>query len=152
MAGLRHLTPFSGRGKQMIRNEIRATPIFSDHMPIRVVEKAGGRYVLETEFTDYHLNAAGAVHGGMLSAFLDCGLAGGGASAVNDGEGKYGVTVTMTVNFVREGRPGLMRCEATVVGGGRATKFVEAKLYDDGDGVVASASGAVRVIDLAPEG
>ncbi|PJK30451.1 PaaI family thioesterase [Minwuia thermotolerans] len=132
----------------MIRNEIRATPIFSDHMPIRVVEKANGRYVLETEFSDYHLNAAGSVHGGMLSAFLDCGLAGGGASAVDDGRGKYGVTMTMTVNFVREARPGLLRCEAVVIGGGRATKFVEAKLYDDGPGAVATASGAVRVIDL----
>ncbi|WP_417518708.1 PaaI family thioesterase [Minwuia sp.] len=133
----------------MIRNEIRATPIFADHMPIRVVEKRSGFYVLETEFTDYHLNAAGAVHGGVLSAFLDCGLAGGGASAVNNGEGRYGVTMTMTVNFIRGAAPGLMRCEAEVTGGGRATKFVEAKLYDGGEGPVASASGAVRVIELA---
>ncbi|WP_416898071.1 MAG: PaaI family thioesterase [Minwuia sp.] len=132
----------------MIRNEIKATPIFSDHMPIRVLEKKAGRYVLETEFTDYHLNAAGSVHGGMLAAFLDCGLAGGGASSVNDGEGRYGITVTMTVNFIRGAGPGLMRCEAGVTGGGRATKFVEAKLFDGGVGPVASATGTVRVIEL----
>lgn len=136
----------------MIRNEIRATPIFTEHMPMRVVEKTSGHYVLETEFTDYHVNAAGSVHGGMLSAFLDCGLAGGGASSVDGGKGKYGITMTMTVNFVRSARPGLMRCEAVVIGGGRATKHVEAKLYDRDDGPVATASGAVRVIDLPPEG
>jgi uncharacterized protein (TIGR00369 family) len=131
-----------------IKNEIRATPIFSDHMPVRILERTDSRYVLETEFTDYHLNAAGSVHGGMLSAFLDCGLAGGGASAVNGGVGRYGVTMTMTVNFIRSAAPGLIRCVAEVTGGGRATKFVEAKLFDDVDGPVASASGAVRVIKL----
>lgn len=138
-----------GSTMSSIRNEIRATPIFSDHLPIRVLEKQDGRYVLETEFTDYHLNAAGSVHGGMLSAFLDCGLAGGGASAVNNGEGRYGVTMTMTVNFIRAAAPGLMRCVAEVTGGGKATKFVEAKLFDDAEGPIASASGAVRVIELA---
>lgn len=131
-----------------IRNEIKATPIFSDHMPVRVLEKADGHYVIETEFTDYHLNAAGSVHGGMLAAFLDCGLAGGGASSVNNGEGRYGVTMTMTVNFIRGAGPGLIRCVADVSGGGKATKFVEARLYDDKDGPVASASGAVKVILL----
>lgn len=131
-----------------IRNEIRATPIFSDHMPVRVLEKNNGHYVLETEFTDYHLNAAGSVHGGMLAAFLDCGLAGGGASAVNNGAGRYGVTMTMTVNYIRAAAPGFIRCVANVTGGGKATKFVEAKLHDDGEGPIASASGAVRVIEL----
>lgn len=138
-----------GSTMSSIRNEIRATPIFSDHMPIRVLEKQNGRYVLETEFTDYHLNAAGSVHGGMLSAFLDCGLAGGGASSVNNGEGRYGVTMTMTVNFIRAAAPGFVKCIAEVTGGGKATKFVEARLYDDGEGPVASASGTVRVIELA---
>lgn len=141
----------------MIRNEIRGTPILSENMPIRIVARGQGRYVLETEFTEYHLNAAGAVHGGVLSAFLDCGLAGGGSVADEASERAYGITMTMTVNFVRGAGPGLMRCEAKVVGGGRSTKFVEARLYEPGDDSqkqtpVATATGAVKVIELPENG
>ncbi len=145
----------------MIRNEIRGTPMLSENMPVRVVEKTDTHYLLETEFTDYHLNAAGAVHGGVLSAFLDCGLAGGGSIGEASSARAYGITMTMTVNFVRGAGPGLMRCEARVAGGGRSTKFVEARLYEPtgdkaGDEAqkqtpVATATGAVKVIEL-PEG
>ena len=131
-----------------IVNEINAAPIYSEHMPTRVLERGGGRFVVETDFTAEHLNAVGAVHGGMLSALLDIGLAGGGAVAVNDGEGSYGVTISMTINFVRECGPGRVRCEAEIQGGGVRTKFVDAKLFDDRAGPVATATGTVRVVEL----
>tara|TARA_R110002167_G_scaffold82885_1_gene225787 strand:- start:855 stop:1277 length:423 start_codon:yes stop_codon:yes gene_type:complete len=129
-----------------IVNEINAAPIYSEHMPTRVLERGGGRFVIETEFTAQHLNAVGAVHGGMLSALLDTGLAGGAAASLNDGHGSYGVTISMTVNFVRECRAGRVRCEAEIQGGGKRTKFVNARLLDGEPGPVATAT--VRVVTL----
>lgn len=132
-----------------VTNQIKGAPILSEHMPVRVVERGDGFYVLETEFTAYHLNAAGVVHGGVIAAFLDCGLACGGASGVDRGEGKYGVTVSMTVNFVAEARTGLHRLEARVIGGGARTKFVDARIMDPaGRGPVATATATVKVIDM----
>lgn len=134
----------------MIVNQFRGAPIWRDHLPIRIVTLEDGFYELETEFTEYHLNAAGVVHGGVIAAFLDCGVAGGGASGVDRGQGKYGVTISITVNFVREARPGPHRLEARVIGGGARTKFVDARVLDaDGTGPVATATATVKVIDLA---
>lgn len=127
----------------------RAAPIYADHMPITILEKSHGVYLLETTFSDYHLNAAGSVHGGMLSAFLDCGLAGGASWADGDGTGSYGITMTMTVNFVSGAGPGTLKCAARVQGGGRTTRFVEAVLFTDNEKApIATATGAVRVIPL----
>ena len=131
-----------------IKNEINAAPIYAEHMPTRVLARGSGRFVVETEFTAEHLNAAGAVHGGMLAALLDIGLAGGGAVALNDGVGTYGVTISMTINFNRECGPGRVQCEAEVQGGGARTKFVNAVVRDGHEGPVATATGTVRVIDL----
>ena len=132
----------------MRQNEIKGAPLLSEHMPVSVIERGDGFYVIETSFTDYHLNAAGSVHGGIIAAFLDCGIAGGGASSRNRGVGMYGVTITMNVNFVRSARAGDARVTARVIGGGASTKFVEAELTDGADGPVATASATVKVIEM----
>ncbi len=137
----------------MIRNDVNAAPIFSQHLPMQVMERQPGRMVLAAAFDDIHLNAAGIVHGGLLASLLDCCLAGGAASTVGDelGEcGGYGITLSMTVNFVRPTGAGEVRSEAEVLGGGATTKFVEARITDGGEGPVATASGTVRVIPMPP--
>ena len=131
----------------MIRNDVNAAPIFSQHLPMQVMERGPGRLVLAAAFDEIHLNAAGIVHGGLLSSVLDCCLAGAASTAVGDGKG-YGITLSMTVNFVRATGAGEVRCEAEVLGGGASTKFVEARITDGGEGPVATASGTVRVIPM----
>jgi uncharacterized protein (TIGR00369 family) len=135
----------------LIRNDVNAAPIFSQHLPMQVMERGPGRLVLAAAFDEIHLNAAGIVHGGLLSSLLDCCLAGAASAAVGDelGEGGgYGITLSMTVNFVRATGAGEVRCEAQVQGGGNSTKFVEARVLDGGQGPVATASGTVRVIPM----
>lgn len=123
---------------------ISPAPLFGAHLPIEVLEREPGRFVTATEFTDEHVNAVGAVHGGMIAAVLDVALAGGGSATGNDGD--YGITLSITVNFVRPLSPGRTVCESVMVGGGRRTKFAEAKLRDADGTVVATASGTVQVI------
>ena len=129
-------------------NDVRGAPLLSEHMPTQVVERTPGRSVLETEFTPGHLNAAGTVHGGFLACLFDLAITGAAKTSVNNGVGVFGVTLSLTMNFIQPVHPGRARCEAIVSGGGKQTKFVDAKLFDSQGRLAATATATVRVIDL----
>jgi uncharacterized protein (TIGR00369 family) len=122
-------------------------------LPIELVERGSGRFTIAAQFDETHLNAAGVVHGGFIMSLLDVALAGGAVSAVDGGRGKYGITISMTVNFVRGLGPGPVRCTAEVAGGGERTKFVDARLLraEGGEGPYATATATIRVVDLPEE-
>jgi uncharacterized protein (TIGR00369 family) len=130
-----------------MREEIDGVPMLSEHMPIYVAEWGGGRLVLESEFTDEHLNRAGIVHGGLIAALLDIGIAAGAYADAEEPREWYGVTVTMTINFVHAVGPGPVTCESGPTGGGKRTRHVEARLLDEAGALVASASGVAKVIE-----
>ncbi|MCZ6875639.1 MAG: PaaI family thioesterase [bacterium] len=131
-----------------MRNDIRGAPLFAEHMPTQVVERGPDRVVLETEFTPPHLNAAGTVHGGILATLFDIAVTGAAKSSVNNGIGTFGITLSLTMNFIQPLSPGHARCEGVVTGGGNRTKFVDAKIFDSQGQLAATATSTVRVIDL----
>jgi uncharacterized protein (TIGR00369 family) len=132
-----------------IDTDIDTGPLMSQTLPIHVVEAGNGRFVIETEMTAGHLNLGGAVHGGFLAAFADIGCTGGAAAAAAGGlAANYGVTISLTTNFVAAAAAGRARCEAACVGGGRRTKTVEARIYDVTGALVAFATAAVRLVDV----
>ena len=131
-----------------MRNDIRGAPLFAEHMPTQVVERGPDRVVLETEFTPPHLNAAGAVHGGILASLFDIAVTSAAKSSVNNGIGTFGITLSLTMNFIQPLSPGHARCEGVVTGGGNRTKFVDAKIFDSQGQLAATATSTVRVIDL----
>jgi uncharacterized protein (TIGR00369 family) len=134
-----------------LTNEVDTGPLMSQTLPIHVIEAADGRFVMETEFTHEHLNRGGAIHGGFLASLADIGCTGGAAAAEPGGlDTNYGVTISLTTNFVAAAQAGRARCAATCVGGGRRTKTVEARIYDVTGTLVAFATAAVRLVD-APE-
>jgi len=130
-----------------MREEIDGVPMLSERMPVYVVDWGGGRLVLETSFADDHLNRAGVVHGGLVAALLDMGLAGGSYADAEEPKKWYGMTVSMTVNFLRGIGPGTVLCEAGPTGGGARTHHVEARLLNDAREVVAAARGVVKIIE-----
>ena len=132
----------------MIRNDIRGAPLFAEHMPTQVVERGPNGVVLETEFTPLHLNAAGTVHGGILASLFDIAITGAAKASVNNGVGTFGITLSLTMNFIQPVTSGHARCESAVTGGGNRTKFVDAKLFDSQGQLAATATSTVRVIDL----
>ena len=142
-------TPPAGLGiDNAIENEIDTGPLMSRILPIHVVEEGSGRFAIETDMTAEHLNLGGAVHGGFLAAFADIGCTGAAAAAAAGGlAANYGVTISLTTNFVAAAQAGRARCEATCVGGGRRTKTVEARIYDVTGALVAFATAAVRLVD-----
>lgn len=91
------------------------------------------------------LNPAGVVQGGFLAAILDSAM---GASAVTVvGERKVIVANTeMKVSFLRSAKVGdVLTCVATVLKPGRVVSFLEAKIVDQDQRLVATASSTYLV-------
>lgn len=133
-----------------IENEVDTGPLMSSNLPIRFVEQGGNRLVIETHFTEAHLNRAGAVHGGFLAAFADIGCTGGAGVAAGGLDRNFGITISLTTNYLAAACAGVARCEAECVGGGRRTKTVEGRIYDASGTLVALATAAVKVVDVPP--
>ena len=129
--------------------ELKAAPFYQEHLPTRVLHHGDGCMKMEIDFTDLHLNAAGVVHGGVIAALLDVASAGGGSATSTDAERAYGVTMSLTVNFIKGAVAGPAKIEGVAIGGGRKTKFVEGKMHDSTGSLVATSTSTVKVIDLA---
>jgi uncharacterized protein (TIGR00369 family) len=90
-------------------------------------------------------NPAGLVQGGFLAAALDSAM---GASAVSAQAGRrvFVANTEMKVSFVRPARVGrTLRVVATVLKSGKVICFVEARVYDDTQELVATASSTYLV-------
>lgn len=70
-----------------------------------------------------------ALHGGTLCALLESTAVFRALWAV--GEGVLPKTITMTVDYLRSGRPVDTRCRATIVRQGKRIAVVEARAYQD---------------------
>ncbi|HVB50800.1 MAG TPA: PaaI family thioesterase [Acidimicrobiales bacterium] len=104
-----------------------------------------GRTVWRARVDERFLNPSGVVQGGFLAAMLDSAM---GASAVTVvGERKVIVANTeMKISFLRPVRAGdVLTCVATVLKPGRVISFLEAKISDANDRLVATASSTYLV-------
>ena len=91
------------------------------------------------------LNPAGIVQGGFLAAMLDSAM---GASAVNGaGERKVSVLNTeMKISFLRPATlNSRLTCTAMVLKSGRVISFVGARVIDDQDQLIATASSTYLI-------
>jgi len=91
------------------------------------------------------LNPAGVVQGGFVASIMDSAM---GASAVTVvGERKVTVANTeMKVTFLRSARVGdVLTCVATVLKAGRVVSFLEARITDQEERLVATASSTYLV-------
>ena len=92
-----------------------------------------------------HTNAVGVLHGGMLAAFLD-GLLGG---AVSRGAGRTGVTIQLSVEFLRMARAGdWLQGEARLNHATRDVAFAEGRAFV-GSVEVGRASGVFKLMGRA---
>jgi uncharacterized protein (TIGR00369 family) len=104
-----------------------------------------GRTTWQVRVDDRFLNPAGVVQGGFLAAILDSAM---GASAVTAvGDRKVIVANTeMKVSFLRSAKVGdVLTCVATVLKPGRVISFLDAKIVDQDDRLVATASSTYLV-------
>lgn len=104
-----------------------------------------GRTVWRARVDDRFLNPAGVVQGGFLAAMLDSAM---GASAITVvGDRTVVVANTeMKVSFLRSVKSGeLLTCVATVLKPGKVISFLEAKIFDSEERLVATASSTYLV-------
>jgi uncharacterized protein (TIGR00369 family) len=128
---------FEGRGEFQLHNgpwfhrASSADPLLIEH----------ALYVLPR-----HTNGLGVLHGGMLSAFMD-GLLG---SAASRGAGRPGMTVHLSVDFLR-----MVRRGAWLMGEARMTHATQDLAFAEGRALVGGrpvgrASGVFKLMGRAP--
>ena len=125
------------------------TPPISKLLGWRLIESKPADGVIRVGFEGKpeFCNPAGAIQGGILAAMLDDTM--GPAAFIMTGGKQYTPTITMTVNFLAPGRVGAFVCEAKVVQMGRTVVFVEARLMDSAETLVATASSTSRLVETA---
>lgn len=92
-------------------------------------------------------NPAGFIQGGILTAMLDDTM--GPAAFIKTGGRLYTATISMTVNFLAPARVGPIIGEARVSQIGKTIAFIEGKLIDARDVVLATASTSARLVETA---
>ena len=101
-----------------------------------------GRAVVNLQAEEWHLNAMGAVHGGLISTLIDVSMAEALGTIAEEGEQPF--TIQITVNYMKPAKQGTLTSTAEVRMGGERVTIVEAEVMQDDDGneeVVALATG-----------
>jgi uncharacterized protein (TIGR00369 family) len=104
-----------------------------------------GRTVWRTRVDERFLNPAGTLQGGFLAAMLDSAM---GASAVTMVTDRRVIVANteMKVSFIRAAKVNdILTCVATVLKPGRVISFLEAKVTDANDHLVATASSTYLI-------
>lgn len=117
---------------------------FFEHVGAKLQHISGGYAVTELEIKEYHLQHLGFVHGGVISTMLD--NTGWYAAMSQLEEGDTSVTMQINIDYLKPSKCDKLICKATVVQKGKRRSFVEIKLYDDCDSLIATATGNYAVI------
>lgn len=104
-----------------------------------------GRTVWQARVDDRFLNPVGVVQGGFLAAMLDSAMGASAITVVGD-RSVVVVNTEMKVSFLRPVKSGeLLTCVATVLKPGKVISFLEAKIHDAEQRLVATASSTYLV-------
>ena len=92
---------------------------------------------IEAPVNRLSLNLLGMAHGGILAMLCDNAMAVACAAQA----GNLGVTLSLTVNYHRPARDGMLRARGAVVHAGRRVNAARGEILDEGGRLIASASG-----------
>ena len=104
-----------------------------------------GTSVWRMRVDERFLNPAGVVQGGFIAAMMDSSM---GAAAVSSARQSKVLVVNteMKSSFLRAARPGdVLTCTAKVLKAGSVISFVEARVVDADDHLVATASSSYLI-------
>lgn len=114
---------------------------FAEWVGTELLSTEEGRAVARLQAEEWHLNAMGAVHGGLLSTLIDVSMAEALTTIAEEGEQPF--TIQLTVNYLKPAKPGTLTSTAEVRMGGERVTIVEAEVVQEGedDEIVALATG-----------
>ena len=107
-----------------------------DFLGIEVGESCDGRAEVRISVTPRLLNANGAVHGGIF--YTLCDVAASYAFYMVVPRGHYFVTNDMNISLVAPAFTGVLTARAEVLKVGKRMGFVECKIYDQDDSLLAT--------------
>jgi uncharacterized protein (TIGR00369 family) len=115
---------------------------FAEVVGTKMLSAEDGRAVVSLQAEEWHLNAMGAVHGGLLSTLIDVSMAEALGTIAEEGEQPF--TIQITVNYMKPAKQGTLTSTAEVRMGGERVTIVEAEVVqekEDDDEIVALATG-----------
>ena len=92
-----------------------------------------------------HLNTKGTVHGGVLMAVLDGASGRAIAWCATPGHVRQGVTVSLSINFIKATRTGRLIATARVTGGKRIVSVVS-EVRDEAGTLLAQGQGSFQYL------
>lgn len=110
------------------------------------VDGERGRARIRYTATDQLLNPFGRIQGGMLVAMLDDAMGPALFAALD--EGLATTTVEIKTNFIAPAAPGPILAEGWVVHKGRSLAFLEGRLTDKEDGLIATGQATARIFPV----
>ena len=103
--------------------------LFPGHIGVEIESVADGVVRGRMELADHHLAPNGYLHAAAVIGLADTACGYGSILSLPEG-GTGFTTIELKTNFLRSVRQGTIRCEATLVHGGRTTQIWDATVRD----------------------
>lgn len=131
-----------------IRDIYKPNHFMSDYFHIHIDEIRCGEVTVSLDTVpEKHTNHRGVLHGGTLVALADA-VTGVTSASV----GEVVVTASLTMNFIRNARPGSkLRVKGHINHHGRSTIVIEAVMLDEKDRLMANILATMMIVDHFPE-
>jgi uncharacterized protein (TIGR00369 family) len=135
--------------RSLLAGELPAPPILQT-LGFRLAEVGSGRVVFSVHAAEYMYNPIGSVHGGVYAAVLDS-AAGCAVHTMLPVGARY-TSLDLSVKFLRgmTVESGEVRCTGTVTHIGRRTSLAEARMTDENDRLLATATSSCLILPPAP--
>jgi acyl-CoA thioesterase len=116
---------------------------FAELLGMRAKSVADGRARFELEVTPAHLNPNGVLHGGVIYSVADTAMGAALVSRLDSGE--QCATLEIKMNYLAPVTGGTIAAEAAVVDRTKRVGVIEARVFGDGDRLVALATGTFYI-------
>lgn len=119
----------------------------TDLLHIRRREMGSGRASFELEVAPETLNPNGVLAGPAVYAMVDYSMGAATSSALDVGQAC--ATIEIKISYLASVRSGIVRADTEVVKMGKQVVFLESKVRDEKDRLIATATGSFFVLDLS---
>jgi uncharacterized protein (TIGR00369 family) len=118
---------------------------FPEVMGTELSSTEEGHAVVSLQTEEWHLNASGTVHGGVVATLIDVAMAEALNTMTEEDEQPF--TIEVKVNYMEPAQQGTLNATAQVRKGSKRATIVEAEVvHEDSGEVVALASGTYAPI------
>ncbi len=134
--------------QEHLSGNVRPDP-FTERLGITSSINSDGVAITTHHCTVDECNIFGVVHGALLFAMADVGM-GMALSSTLPGKPRLG-SISITANYIRAGKPGLLQAESRLLKRGRSVAFLESEIRDGENTVCARFSGVFHIYSKEEE-